>query len=48
MINAQKAGAIAAIVFDHTKDDHKHISMVKDESGRDAGIPSAFISGRDG
>ena len=48
-INAENAGALAAIIFDHQQDnDESMIDMIQDETQRTTGIPSFFLLGKDG
>ena len=48
-ISAEKAGALAAIIFDNKRDnDDSMIDMIKDETDRTTTIPSFFLLGKDG
>ena len=48
-INAEKAGALAAIIFDNKEDnDNSMIDMIQDETQRTTTIPSFFLLGKDG
>ena len=48
-INAEKAGALAAIIYDNQPDnDQNMIDMIQDETQRSTSIPAFFLLGKDG